>query len=279
VAAPGVSIDLDHLALAAQQAFDNFARYYGELGGRPGFGGIDPGFHFSQLHFPTPGGGTMALELLEPRDRHLDDFLQRFLDRNGPGPHHLTYKVSDLRVVLAAAEAAGCSPVGVDLSDPSWQVGYLHPKEAHGVVVQLARSDSGAGDDERPPPDPLDLAPAKVAEPAELRRVVLTVADPVGAENLFGSVLGGQVAARGDDDLGPWTDLRWPGGGVVRLTAPTGAAARAWVGGRPGRVHHLLLATTEPGLVSGARPRPGEDRAWELPPELNLGTRLRLVRR
>jgi methylmalonyl-CoA/ethylmalonyl-CoA epimerase len=269
-----VPIDFDHLALAAEHAFDNFVRYYGELGGRLGHGGIDPGFHFSQLRFPAPAGGELAIELLEPRDLHLDDFLRRFLDRNGPGPHHLTFKVADIESVLAGAQQAGYSPVGVDLSNPEWQVGYLHPKQSHGIVIQLAH----AGGPDHPLPDDVEMAPPKVTRASDLRRVVLAVADAAGAEALFGSVLGGDVAGRGTDELGDWVDLRWPGGGVLRLLGPRDPAAVAWIGSRLGRVHHVLFALDEPAVVRGARPLGGESATWEVRPEDNLGTRLRLVR-
>lgn len=269
-------VDFDHLALAAEHAFDNFARYYGELGGTVGYGGVDPGFHWSQVAFPTvdqgrPGGG-LRFELLEPRDLHLDDFLRRFLDRNGPGPHHVTYKVGDFDAVLASAEAAGYQAVGVDRSNPDWKVGYLHPKQSHGIVVQLAQSASG-----REPPEDFGLTPSKATRPALLERIVLAVADLDAALALFAGPLGGATLAAGDEPLGRFVDLGWSGGGVLRLLGPTHAAARAWVGARLGRVHHVRFAVDEPGVIAGARPI-GEGE-WEVLPEHNLGTRLRLVRR
>jgi hypothetical protein len=65
----------------------------------------------------------------------------------------------------------------------------------------------------------------------------------------------------------------------LRLVEPEHPAARAWMGGRLGRVHHVLLAVDEPALSEAARPLPDESGAWEVAPEYNLGTRLRLVRR
>ncbi len=267
-----IAIDFDHLALASEHAFDNFARYYGELGGTVGYGGVDPGFHWSQVAFPTSVGGGLRFELLEPRDLHLDDFLRRFLDRNGPGPHHVTYKVGDFDAVLAGAEAAGYTAVGVDRSNPDWKVGYLHPKQSHGIVVQLAQSASG-----REMPEDFGLTPSKAARPAVLERIVLAVADLDAALTLFGALLGGAELGAGSEALGRFVDLGWPGGGVLRLVAPSEPAAVAWVGTRLGRVHHVLFAVDEPGVLSGARPV--ADGVWEVLPEQNLGTRLRLTRR
>jgi methylmalonyl-CoA/ethylmalonyl-CoA epimerase len=270
---PAPAIDLDHLAVAAEQAFDNFARYFADLGGRVGYGGHDPGFHWSQVVFPNAGGGETAVELLEPEEVHENDFLRRFLDRNGPGPHHVTFKVRDVAAQLAALEARGYTPVSVDIDHPTWKQAFLHPKQSHGIVVQLAQSDAD------PPavPDPLSFVLPRVARPAELRRVTLAVADAEAAFDLFGTTLGGELLGRGEDEDGEWADVGWPGGGVLRLLSPRNPAARAWMGDRLGRTHHVVFAVDEPAATPGARST-GEG-GYEVAPEHNLGTRLRLVRR
>src|SRR5258707_7761496 len=71
--------------------------------------------------------------------------LFRSLARHGDGPHHLTYKVDDLEATLARVEAAGYTPVSVDLSDPMWKEAFLLPRDAHGTVVQLAESSHTLG--------------------------------------------------------------------------------------------------------------------------------------
>src|SRR5262249_34192796 len=63
-----------------------------------------------------------------------------FVARHGPGPHHLTYKVDDLATTLDRVRTAGYQPVNVDLSDPDWKEAFLHPREAHGTVVQPAEA-------------------------------------------------------------------------------------------------------------------------------------------
>ena len=203
--------------------------------------------------------------MLEPRDLHLDDFLRRFLDRNGPGPHHVTYKVDDFDAVLAAAEAAGYAAVGVDRSNPDWKVGYLHPKQSHGIVVQLAQSASG-----REPPADFGLTPSKAARPALLERVVLAVADLDAASTLFGGPLAGTELAGGEEPLGRFVDLGWPGGGVLRLLAPSDPAALGVAGNpvgsppprpfRRGRARRDQRHPTDRGRRVGgpARTEPGD---------------------
>ena len=80
-------IDLDHVALASQYAWDNLDRYRADLGGEWLGGGIDPGYYWWQVRFAN----GMRIELLEPIPDHPIDFLRRFLAHSGPGPHHLTF--------------------------------------------------------------------------------------------------------------------------------------------------------------------------------------------
>ena len=242
------SCDLDHVALAVERHSDVLPRYVDQLGGIPLAGGPDPGFSWAQFGFAN----GMRLELLEPHDVERFDFLRRFLDRNGPGPHHITFKVGDIEAAIAEAEAAGYRPVNVHLDGPSWKEAFLHPKDAPGVVVQLAWTDH----------EHLGGASA----PTSLVHIGHAVPALDDGLRLFENILGGRRDGEGGDADTQWIDLQWPGPGRIRLMAPreTGTGTLAdWMGGRPGRVHHLLFA----GAVN----------AGEITPETNFGTRLLLV--
>lgn len=254
---------LDHVALAFERAWNGLDRYGGDLGGRLLGGGPDPGFSWYQLRFAN----EMKVELLEPNDVHVDDFLQRFLDRNGPGPHHMTFKVPDIRTAISRASAAGYAPLRVNLDHPHWQEAFLHPRESHGIVVQLAWSDDTGR-------DPLGGVPGPRYrdQEAALERVVLAVRDLDAARGLFEGVLDGEQIDDGDGELGRYVELAWPRGGRLRLVGPDTGSAAAWIGGRSGRVHHLAFRARSP--VAGVAPLP--DGSFELPPESNHGTRLRI---
>ena len=261
-------IDLDHVAVATERQADAWPRYMGELGGAWLSGGDSPGFSAAQVAFAN----GMKVEVLEPHLVEVNDFLRRFLDQNGAGPHHLTFKVADIRGALATAEAAGFTPVGVDLSNDGWQEAFLHPKQASGVVVQLAQS---GGDWESDPPS--DAPQPGSVGPARLDHVTHVVADLEAASSLFGDLLGGTALGDGQLDGGRYLDFGWPGPGRIRLVSPMmvdGGSSpwAAWLGGRPGRVHHLAFAVADPSAVAGAAP--GEDGTWIVPPEANLGVRL-----
>ena len=264
-------IVLDHVAVAVEDRRSTWERYGHDLPPSRFLGG-GVGFGFANYQVEYPG---LRLEVLEPARVEDNDFLRRFLDRNGPGPHHLTYKVGDLGAALAAAEEAGYRPVGVDLRDPTWKEAFLHPRDIPGLVVQLAWTSNEWQDGY-----PEDWPSRRTAADARLERVTHAVADLDEGMRLFSGLLAGEEIDRGEDLDGRWIEVGWEGGGRVRLVTPTGPRTplAGWIGERPGRVHHLAFATSDPGGVAGAMALEGADEArWEVPPERNQGTRLRLA--
>ena len=163
-------IDLDHVAVASERAGDAFPRYTGDLAGRWLGGGATVGYSSFQVEYAN----GVRVEVLEPHLVEQNDFLRRFLDRNGPGPHHITYKVVDILAALAEVEGAGYRPVNVDVSHPYWKEAFIHPKDGPGVLVQLAQSAGGGGDEWRSPV-PADLARPRTDEPATLVHVAHAV--------------------------------------------------------------------------------------------------------
>ena len=260
------SVHLDHIAIAAERASDLWPRYAGDLAGEWGGGAPDAGFWFFHLHY-----GRRRVEVLEPYEVERSDFLRRFLDHRGPGAHHITYKVDDIHRILGELEAGGYRPVSVDLSDPAWLEAFVHPKDAPGIVVQVAQASgggpSGPAPDQLPPP-PLD-------RPADLVRIAHAVPSIDDASRLFVGVLAGTEAGRGVGDDHRWVDLAWEGGDI-RLLEPSGpdSPLARWIGDATGRLHHLAFAVDEPASVRDAVAI--GDGVWEVAPETNHGVRLRL---
>ena len=189
-------IDLDHVAVAAEDQHVLWPRYAGDLGGVYVGGGGIGGFWSGQVEYAN----GMKVEVLEPFQVEVNDFLRRFLDRSGAGPHHMTFKVKDLESALSTAEAAGYRPINVDMSDPYWKEAFLHPKESSGVVVQLAQSIDGYW--ETPPPEGF---PERAPVMAALVRIVHAVADLEAGIRLFAGLLRGSEVERGvevDNDEG-----------------------------------------------------------------------------
>src|SRR6202140_1023796 len=108
---------LDHVAVAVERWSDVWPRYAVELGGEWNSGGLNVGFGPAQLRYANGG----RVEILQPWQPEYNPFLRRFLDRHGPGPPHLTFKVPDLALAIDLARDAGFTSVGVDLGNADWK--------------------------------------------------------------------------------------------------------------------------------------------------------------
>ena len=203
-------IQFDHIAIAVPRMGEAPAVLVGTLGGTPtGDGGASGAYTWAQWGFA--GGGR--LEILEPLGD--DGFLHRFLAARGPGIHHATFRVSDLGAACARASAHGFRIVGRDESDPSWAEAFLHPKEALGIVVQLAEERVHA-------PRPPFRAPAGPSDPPPAVTVLglrVRARSAERADTLWSRVLGGRRAAAGTSLL-----YRWPGS-PMRIAVDVDAAA------------------------------------------------------
>ncbi len=261
---------LDHLALASHHIWDNLIRYCHHLGAR-WLGGLpeDAVAPFDFAHVELAGG--TKLEFLQPRSGAGSDFLRRFLDRNGPGPHHLTFKVPDIAVAMAQATAAGYDIVNEQLDSPTWKEAFLHPKQSHGIVIQLAQPGGESGWDE-----PRPLPPGLQQGPPTLTELVHLVADLDAATKLFSGALGMTIVQRGTDNRGDFT-LLGHGPWNLRLVDPVLDRHQQWLADRPGRLLHLSMAVDDVATVPDLAPADGV--AWELRPEVNQGTRLLLTSR
>jgi catechol 2,3-dioxygenase-like lactoylglutathione lyase family enzyme len=223
-----VTVDLDHVALAADDVAAALGGLVGELGGRWLEGGDGVGFRWVQVRLGDHTVG-MTVEVITPWRPERHDFLARFLARHGEGPHHLTFKVPDLPAMLDRAHIAGFTPVGVNLDDPAWREAFLLPREAHGTVVQLAEvgvalpsladrltaaaATGGVGE-----PRWWPAVPAGAARRSVLARVVLQTTSLPAALGLFAGLLGGEPVA---EDAG-MAELAWPGGGRILLVDAAG---------------------------------------------------------
>lgn len=90
-----------------------------------------------RAHFVPVGEAT--IELLEPTTP--DSPIAKFIEKRGPGVHHVTLRVEDIAGTIARLKARG-----VRLIDESPRPGaegalvaFIHPASAHGVLVELTQ--------------------------------------------------------------------------------------------------------------------------------------------
>ncbi|ELZ04653.1 VOC family protein [Natrialba aegyptia] len=90
-------------------------------------------------------GDASRLELIAPDDG-TNSFLTDFLERNGPGLHHVTLEVADLEAAVEALDAAGVSVVDRQTFE-HWHEAFVTPQNPTGVLFQLMEYREGYADD------------------------------------------------------------------------------------------------------------------------------------
>lgn len=217
-------MELDHVAIAVRDHREALRQLTNDLGGKVFAGGAPAGAGFRTVQVRLGRGSEgMSIELLEPWRTEANHFLERFLDEHGEGVHHVTFKVGDVAAEVARLRSLGIDPVGVDFSDPAWREMFVHPKNAHGTLIQIAQPGWS------PPPmeEWLAALPEAVAmyggngpwwdqsvvgdsEPGViLRRLVISTPDLEAGVHFYGDILGGSVTT--DDDQ---VDIAWTGGTI-----------------------------------------------------------------
>jgi hypothetical protein len=192
-------LELDHVALAVDRIAEAGATLVGRLGGRRYDCGPGRGFRWAQWSFAR----GEKIEILEP-DGPAGGFLHRFLERNGPGVHHVTLKVADIRSAAVAARAFGYDVVGYDDRNPGWKEMFLHPKQAQGIVVQLAEADPELDQTTLGPDGPFPPFDGRPAEPATVVGLRLLAASGAAAERQWAELLGGRMTTVGDTLVFSW---------------------------------------------------------------------------
>ena len=84
--------------------------------------------------------GEPALELLEATAS--DSAIAKYIDKRGPGIHHITLRVDDIVAALAQLRSRGVRLVD-ETPRPGAEgamVAFIHPSSAHGVLVELKQA-------------------------------------------------------------------------------------------------------------------------------------------
>jgi len=125
---------LDHIGIAVADLEEALKFYRDALGLE-----IEPAEEVSsqrvRAHF-IPVGDS-ALELLEATDD--SSAIAKYTAKRGPGLHHITLRVDDLRAALARLKERGVRLID-DVPRPGAHgtlVAFIHPSSAHGVLVEL----------------------------------------------------------------------------------------------------------------------------------------------
>ncbi len=136
---------IDHVAIAVGERDEASARLAGLFGLVTG-AREHVSSQATDVTFLYPAGDASgagcALELCAPRGNAA---LERFLDKRGPGLHHVCFEVDDLPAALAALKADGTRLIDETprLGSRGHHVAFLHPAATGGVLIELcARSEA-----------------------------------------------------------------------------------------------------------------------------------------
>ena len=126
--------EIDHIGVAVEDLDESIALYRDRLGMR-------------EQHRETVEEFGVEAALLEIGDAHVelltpiepDSAVGRFLEKNGPGMHHVAYRTEDID-----AELQRMSQAGIRMIDEQARTGirdsrvaFVHPKSTGGVLTEI----------------------------------------------------------------------------------------------------------------------------------------------
>jgi methylmalonyl-CoA epimerase len=131
---------IDHVGIAVED-LDGALALYGET------------FEMPLAHRETVGEQGVEAALLDVGSGHVELLrplgpqtpVGRFLERNGPGLHHVAYRVEDIEAVLARLRERGVELID---SEPRTgirqsRVAFLHPRATDSVLTEIVEPAEG----------------------------------------------------------------------------------------------------------------------------------------
>jgi len=87
--------------------------------------------------------GEVRIELIQPTSP--DSAVAKFLEKNGPGFHHIAYQVEDVAAALEGLKAKEVKTVDQTPRRGAHQtlIAFLHPKSSGGVLTELVQETDG----------------------------------------------------------------------------------------------------------------------------------------
>ena len=123
---------LDHAGIATDDAADLAALYTDLLDCE-----VAHEEEFDGMRVVFLAVGDSYLELLEPLDD--DGTIARYVEREGPGIHHLAFATDDIEGALARARDLGVALIDEEPRPGAWghEVAFCHPRDTGGILVEF----------------------------------------------------------------------------------------------------------------------------------------------
>jgi methylmalonyl-CoA epimerase len=128
--------EIDHIGIAVESIDGSIALYRDQLGMREQHRETveEQGVHAALLEI-----GGAHVELIAPIGP--DGGVARFLERNGPGLHHVAYRTDDIDAELRRLVAAGLRLIDEEprTGIQGSRVAFVHPKSTGGVLTEIVQ--------------------------------------------------------------------------------------------------------------------------------------------
>jgi methylmalonyl-CoA epimerase len=132
---------IDHIGVAVEDLEEAIHLYRDRLG-------------MPEQHRETVEDQGVEAVLLEIGDGHVEllaplsseTAVGKFLERHGPGMHHVAYRTDDIEASLEAARGAGLRLIDEEprIGIRGSKVAFVHPKATGGVLTELVQPVEGA---------------------------------------------------------------------------------------------------------------------------------------
>jgi len=127
---------INHIGIAVKSLADSLPFYRDNLGME--FKGIEEVAE-QKVRVAMLQVGESKIELLEPTSD--DSPVAKFIEKNGPGIHHLAYEVADIEAAIAKLMADGARMIDEKprVGAHNTRIAFVHPKSSAGVLTELCQ--------------------------------------------------------------------------------------------------------------------------------------------
>ena len=127
---------IEHISIAVKD-YDKAVRFFQDImGAVPGVGAEDSNLKFYWQIFSL--GDLSRLELIKPTGE--GSFLDNFLEnKKDGGVHHITLQTTDIYAVRKRLEEKNIPYFGFNDYGDTWKELFIHPKDAFGILIQIAQ--------------------------------------------------------------------------------------------------------------------------------------------
>jgi len=135
-------VKIDHIGIAVQSINNALKFFEDALGMKLDHIASEEGGRTQVAFMPV---GSSDVELVEPQDA--ESGLGKFLAKRGEGIHHICFEVDDIQTALARLKEHGAQLIDETprTNSSGMRFAFIHPKSAHGVLIELYQKPTKAG--------------------------------------------------------------------------------------------------------------------------------------